>query len=393
MTLTLLWALASAAPVQLGLQARLVGAGGEPITTATSVEVRLYDDGVTSSTIWSDTFSVTPEGGYVSLVLGRAGNLLDSAVLDDDETWYQLSVGGTPVGARARLVSTPIATYALVARDLNGGTVSATSVSAATVSATTSVSAPSVSATTSVSAPTVSATTSVSAPSVSATTSMSAPTISATTSVSAPVVTATGAVRAPVVLPFERRIDNSRWFNPNYITYVDSNASFAVGGTVDVGTNFGPTYYYATMPILPANAVASSTRIRVHLDWYYECRTSDCDPQVHLLNGADQGIQVGNHDVGNGGGEVLVRNNDGSDSVLTQSLGQLLQMSVVYTMGGGLPTQVSWRGTAGSGLKSGNWTGTQTHDPSTGLWVKLGHGDAAEGYRYRVFQVRIELAS
>jgi hypothetical protein len=107
----ILWAtLAQAAPIEASLSVRVLDAGGAPVTSSTSLGVSLFASDTAPTSFWSDSFVVTPEGGYAALKLGRAGNVLDSGQVAG--AWYQLSVGGSPIGPRTRLGEAPAAAVA-----------------------------------------------------------------------------------------------------------------------------------------------------------------------------------------------------------------------------------------------------------------------------------------
>ena len=105
---------ASATPVELTHQARLLDASGLPLEDPQRITLSLFASQDATVPLWSDGFDVDPAEGYVSVVLG-SGEPLDTDVLFRPEVWVQVASGG--VLGRQRLMSVP---YAAVARSVDG---------------------------------------------------------------------------------------------------------------------------------------------------------------------------------------------------------------------------------------------------------------------------------
>jgi hypothetical protein len=123
---------ASAAPVQLTHQGRLLDGTGGPTTGPATIEVAIWRSATSTNAaadrIYTETFSSHPlDGGYYSVVLGTANNL-DSAQLSG-AMWVETTVNGSTLNPRVRLTSVPTAANAGVdlsvfngvKRDCGGG--------------------------------------------------------------------------------------------------------------------------------------------------------------------------------------------------------------------------------------------------------------------------------
>jgi len=109
----ILWfALAWAAPATLPMHGRLAGADGVPVDDRVRIVVALYDSAEGATPVWSDTFSVVPQGGSFTADLG-SGSLLDTDLFEahaalwvgvtvaDDVEMPRFALGGAPRAARA----------------------------------------------------------------------------------------------------------------------------------------------------------------------------------------------------------------------------------------------------------------------------------------------------
>lgn len=95
---------ATAAPVQLAHQARLLDVDGTPINGPTALGISLWDADSGGQSIWSGEWSaITIDDGFVSVMLGQ-DNLLDSADLLATDVWLGITVAGQTL-PRQRLVS------------------------------------------------------------------------------------------------------------------------------------------------------------------------------------------------------------------------------------------------------------------------------------------------
>lgn len=104
-------ATASAAPVTLHHQARLVDSAGTPISGTHDVDVALWstDDLGQTTPVWLGEYTqVSVDAGYINLALGADGSL-DSGLFVGQDLWVSLRVDDADVGARQRLASVPTA--------------------------------------------------------------------------------------------------------------------------------------------------------------------------------------------------------------------------------------------------------------------------------------------
>lgn len=126
--LTLLFAVvtASAGPLQLTHSARVVDASGEPINGSHDITISLYDAPDATEAAWTETQSLTLEGGYFTAILGQntATNALTTeSVVDGSELWVGLSIDTDPeLPVRTPITSTAYAGRAQVAESVSNGT-------------------------------------------------------------------------------------------------------------------------------------------------------------------------------------------------------------------------------------------------------------------------------
>lgn len=104
---------ANAQDAEFTWQGRILDAAGGPISGEVVVVASLYEGELASTPVWTDTFTVTPENGYLSLDLGSVATLTPD-VMARDRLWVglQLGVGGPQLGARQRMRAVPYATVA-----------------------------------------------------------------------------------------------------------------------------------------------------------------------------------------------------------------------------------------------------------------------------------------
>ncbi len=117
-------------PAKVGYQGRLLRADGTPESGTVTLGFALFPDTTSTSAVWSETQSLAVTDGYYAAVLGDA-TPLNAAAFDGSARYLELSVNGAALSPRQRVSSVP---YALVATDLKGGTVTASSVTATTLS-------------------------------------------------------------------------------------------------------------------------------------------------------------------------------------------------------------------------------------------------------------------
>jgi hypothetical protein len=106
-------AVASAAPMQMTWQARVLGADGNPVNGTLPVTVTLWADAArTPPALWTDTFSSVPvQDGFFALTLG-SGVPLDGGDLPDGGAWIDVAVGANPVIGPTPLRAAPYANRA-----------------------------------------------------------------------------------------------------------------------------------------------------------------------------------------------------------------------------------------------------------------------------------------
>lgn len=107
--LVLLPTLASAQDLTFAWQGRLLDVDGAPYTGQTSVVVRLYDTSSATTEVWDDTFSVTAEDGFISLLLGEPTNPIEVGDLSTGTAYIEVDVGSAPVVPRTAIHSVPFA--------------------------------------------------------------------------------------------------------------------------------------------------------------------------------------------------------------------------------------------------------------------------------------------
>jgi hypothetical protein len=93
----------------LHLQVRLSDSGGTPLNGPVALEVRLYDDAVAGTQLWSEAPAATALNGVVDLLLGSSVPFPPTA-FDGTDRWLALQVGADPeMAPRVRLASVPFA--------------------------------------------------------------------------------------------------------------------------------------------------------------------------------------------------------------------------------------------------------------------------------------------
>lgn len=115
--LALLPVVASAVPARLTWQGRLLDPLGAPIDGTREISVRLFDDPVGSDPIadllHAETVTTAVADGYVSIVLGAAGDL-DAGDLAGD-VWLEIAVDGAALSPRTLLSDSPRAAVTVTA--------------------------------------------------------------------------------------------------------------------------------------------------------------------------------------------------------------------------------------------------------------------------------------
>ena len=120
---------ATAVPLSLNHQGRLLDSTGVALEGSHTLSVSLHDAPSGGAVVWSETTDATLDQGYYALPLGAdSSNALDT---DDfgDALWVSIAVDGGPASDRFPLHSSPYAIVAERAVSLSGGAVDATSIS------------------------------------------------------------------------------------------------------------------------------------------------------------------------------------------------------------------------------------------------------------------------
>jgi hypothetical protein len=120
-------AIATAAPVTIVHQGRLVDVAGNAINGERTVDVGLYADGSTPTALWHEAATLTVDDGYYTVTLGTdtVGNPLDDSVFDGSPRYVGVTVTpGGALGPRQLLVAVPYAARATTTSNVApGGTV------------------------------------------------------------------------------------------------------------------------------------------------------------------------------------------------------------------------------------------------------------------------------
>ncbi len=116
-------------PDRLGYQGRLLQSDGTPVGGTVSITFSLYNTATPpagTQPLWTETQNVALQNGFYSGYLGDVPTSSPlSNVLTGNEVYLQVSVGGTALTPLQRVDSVP---YAIMAQNVSGGTVSATTV-------------------------------------------------------------------------------------------------------------------------------------------------------------------------------------------------------------------------------------------------------------------------
>lgn len=108
---------AVAAPFELAWQGRLLDGNGHPLEAPTSLTIDVFATSTSTPALWSDSFSVDPDDGFVSVMLG-SGVALDLSDFSSGEVWAQPRLGATTLGPRSRIANVP---FSLVSAGVRSG--------------------------------------------------------------------------------------------------------------------------------------------------------------------------------------------------------------------------------------------------------------------------------
>ncbi len=113
-------------PQKVGYQGRLLKADGSPEGGSHKLTFSIFDAASAGSSLWTEDQTLALSDGYYAAVLGDV-TPLDLTAFNGSERFLQIAVDGTALSPRQRIDAVP---YALVATNLKGGTVEATSIDA-----------------------------------------------------------------------------------------------------------------------------------------------------------------------------------------------------------------------------------------------------------------------
>ena len=115
---------ASAAPLTLQQQGRVLDAAGDAVEGSHDLTFALYDSPGASTPVWSETDTLTFDNGYFSTTLGDGITPLTSTLFGTDDLWLGLQIDSAPeLPLRTPLHSVPFAIHADTASNLSGGAV------------------------------------------------------------------------------------------------------------------------------------------------------------------------------------------------------------------------------------------------------------------------------
>ncbi|MBI4396605.1 MAG: hypothetical protein HY548_05890 [Elusimicrobia bacterium] len=96
----------AAVPKLISFQGRLTDTAGNPIATAQSVGLKIYDQETDGTLVFTETQTVTPDAnGLYSLLIGSVGDL--SGVDFGRSLWLEVALGDNTLSPRYRLSSSP----------------------------------------------------------------------------------------------------------------------------------------------------------------------------------------------------------------------------------------------------------------------------------------------
>lgn len=119
-------------PNVVGYHGRLLKADGTPATGTVTMTFSLHDAPTGGTALWTETQTVALTDGFYATYLGNVTPLPPDA-FPGAERYLEISVNGTALQPRLRAGSVPHALNATAARNVEGGTVNAQTVSVAGV--------------------------------------------------------------------------------------------------------------------------------------------------------------------------------------------------------------------------------------------------------------------
>lgn len=122
-------AIASAAPLEIPHQGRLVDSTGVPLEGDHNVTVSLFDVGNGGTPMWNEDITATFDNGFYAVTLGRTSSNPLKTSFTEGALYLQIAVDGGPALDRLKVGSVPFALNSEVSRSVRGGSVDATSIS------------------------------------------------------------------------------------------------------------------------------------------------------------------------------------------------------------------------------------------------------------------------
>ncbi|MBI5699817.1 hypothetical protein HZC35_05935 [Candidatus Saganbacteria bacterium] len=119
----------SSVPERISYEGRLTDASGNPVTTAKTIEFRIYDAATSGTAVWGpESHSVTPDSqGVFSVILGGT-TALTSSVFNNATRYIDITVGGETLSPRTQIVSVGYAYKAASAQGVENGSITRLSV-------------------------------------------------------------------------------------------------------------------------------------------------------------------------------------------------------------------------------------------------------------------------
>ena len=99
-------ATASAAPLSLTWQGRLLDVNGAAINGSETLTVNLYDEASGGSADWTDDFNVNVENGFFSVEIG-SNNPLPTSLFSGGDVWIDVATAAGALSGRQHLTSVP----------------------------------------------------------------------------------------------------------------------------------------------------------------------------------------------------------------------------------------------------------------------------------------------
>lgn len=115
------------APQKIAYQGRLLQPNGTAESGVKDLVFSIFAADKGGVALWSETQSLALNDGYYSTYLGEV-NSIKPGTFDGSERYLEISVGTDPLAPRQKVTSVPYAVTCIDARNVSGGTVSATSI-------------------------------------------------------------------------------------------------------------------------------------------------------------------------------------------------------------------------------------------------------------------------